>query len=234
MVSYIYKFDDEITEPVHEAYNVLRSNIGFSDPYNKLKTISVISSIPNEGKTTVSANLSISLAYADKRVLLVDADLRKPQEMKKNYESTNKGLTDGLLGNCDLEDIVYNTNVKNLFYIPSGSKTPFSSELLDSSSFSDFVKKARDKFDFVIFDTSPLSAVIDAALISVITDGSLLVLASGKVSRKSFSAAKKQLEMASAKIIGVVLNNVPNYEYNKLFNYYSEEDSTLKMLNERK
>lgn len=234
MVSYIYKFDNKITEPVREAYNVLRSNIGFSDPYNKVKTISVISSIPNEGKTTVAANLSISLAYSDKKVLLVDADLRKPEEMKKNYESSNKGLTDFLLGNSEVEDIVYDTNVKNLFYIPSGSKTPFSSELLDSSSFSDFVKKAKDKFDFVIVDTSSLSTAIDAALISVITDGSLLVLASGKVSRKSFISAKKQLEIASAKIIGVVLNNVPDYEYNKFFNYYSEEDSTLEKINERK
>lgn len=229
-----YNFYDKITEPIWEAYKVLRSNIGFSNQDNNIKTISVISSIPKEGKTTVAINLGISLAYTNKKVLLVDADLRKPEVAKKTGKSINQGLTDFLLGNVNIENIIYDTNIKNLFYIPCGVKTPFSSELLDSNAFSDFVKEERDKFDFIIFDTSPVNTVIDAALVAAITDGSLVVLASGKVSKKSFKATKEQLERASAQIIGVVLNNVPKLQYNKFFNYYSKSDNILKRVNERK
>jgi capsular exopolysaccharide synthesis family protein len=230
-MSYTYNFYDKITEPVDEAYKVLRSNIGFNNIENKIKTISVISSTPKEGKTTVSINLSISLAYTNKRVLLVDADLRKPEILKKTGENIGRGISDYLLGKIDLQDVIYNTNIKNLFYVPSGVKTQFPSELLQSDSFSAFLKEVKEKFDYIIFDSSALNTVIDAALIASKTDGTLIVLASGKVASKNFELAKQQLDNASAKVLGVVLNNVSKNEYSKFFNYYSKfKEVTKKQL----
>ncbi len=190
-----------------EAYKTLRTNIEFAG--DDIKVITVTSCMPNEGKSSVTMNLALSLAEAGKRVLFVDADMRK-SILAGRYKIKNakRGLSHYLSGQCPLEDAVSITNVEKFHMIVAGPVPPNPSELLQSKRFTKFIEEMRKVYDYIIIDCPPLGSVVDALITGRISDGVALVIAAESISYKFAQKIKKQLEMAECKVLGVVLNKV--------------------------
>lgn len=222
---------DGLDMPVEEAYNTLRTNIQFCGIVNKIKTITITSCNPGEGKTTVSINLAISMAKAGLKTLLVDTDLRKPNIAKVlgiNEANQVNGITDFISGESEIDDIIYTTHLKNFFVIPCGTIPPNPAELLSTEKFSQFIEEVKDnffkaakgQFDIIIFDSPPLGSVIDAAVLAAKSDGTLLVIKSKSVDYKAAQQVKDQLEKVKAHLLGVVLNRMQKRDYGYYYNYY--------------
>lgn len=220
MTEKTYDVQDKLNTPVEEAYRTLRTNIQFCGIDQKIKTVTLTSTNPGEGKTTTSINLAISMAKAGLRTLLVDADLRKPMVAKRLGCNNALGLTNFISGGSALDDVISNTNIPDLYFIACGPKPPNPAELLGSASFREFVNTVREMFDLVIFDTPPLGSVIDCALISVLTDGTIFVIQSKKIDFRNAQRVKEQLEKVNARVLGVVLNKVEKNDYKNYYNYY--------------
>lgn len=209
----------------NEAYKTLRTNLEFSG--SDKRSIVLTSSTPNEGKSTVSLGLSMSLAESGKKVLLVDADLRKSVLMGRHRVMEEvKGLSHYLSGQANLTDVVCATQNEGLFMIFAGVVPPNPSELLGSDIFQELIDKAKREYDYVIIDAPPLGSVIDAAVIAKACDASVLVVAANTVSYKFVRTVKSQMEKTDCPILGVVLNKV-NMKQNKYYgkyygNYYGD------------
>lgn len=215
-----YKLYDDLNFPVQEAYSTLRTNIQHLRVNGRIKTIAVTSYSPGEGKTTTSINLAISMAKAGLKTLLIDADIRKPVAWKSLSGCFPLGLTNLLMGYSEVDEVIGETNINGLFYMPGGTQPPNPSELLNSDAFIKFIAAIRDKFDMIIFDTPPMGSVIDCALISTQADGVVFVIKSGKINGKTACRVKEQLEKVNARLLGVVLNNIRKSDYKKYFQYY--------------
>lgn len=190
-----------------EAYKALRTNIGFAG--EDVKVIAVTSCMPNEGKSSVTMNLAMSLAEAGKTVLFVDADMRK-SILTGRYKIKNAkcGLSHYLSGQCAMDEAVSVTNIERFHMIIAGPVPPNPSELLDGRRFKRFIEEMRKVYDYIIIDCPPLGSVIDALIVGRMADGVALVIASEAISYKFAQKIKKQLEMAECKILGVILNKV--------------------------
>lgn len=214
-----------------EAYKTLRTNIEFAG--EDVKVISMTSCTPNEGKSSVTMNLAMSLAEAGKRVLFVDADMRK-SILTGRYKIKNArmGLSHYLSGQCPVDEAVSITNIEKLHMVVAGPVPPNPSELLQSKRFSRFIEEMKKVYDYIIIDCPPLGSVVDALIIGRISDGVALVIAAEEISYKFVQKIKKQLEMAECKILGVVLNKVNlkrvgyyGKYYGKYYGeYYSNEE----------
>ena len=222
------KVTDNLNVPAEEAYRVLRTNIQFCTLDNKLKTIAVTSCNPGEGKTTTAVNLAITIAKYGTRILLVDADLRKPMAIKGISPEDNVGLSNYLTGMASFDQIIRETNIPNLFTVFCGVKPPNPSELLGTQRFKDFMKECGEKYDMVIIDTPPLGSVIDCAVISTLVDGVILVIRRKKVDIDKALHVKMQLEKVNARILGVVLNKIIKSDYKNYYTYYNYSSMSLK------
>lgn len=204
----------------NEAYKTLRTNIEFTG--ERVKVISITSCIPDEGKSNVAMNLSVSLAENGKKVLLIDADMRK-STMAGHFKIKNmkKGLSHFLSGQCEKEEIMGETNIDGMHMILAGAIPPNPSELLSEEKFAAFLKEMREVYDYIIIDCPPLGSVIDALIPGKLSDGVALVVETENVSYKMVQRIKKQLETAECRILGVILNkvNIKGSIYYK--NYYS-------------
>lgn len=190
-----------------EAFKTLRANIEFSG--EDIKVVCLTSCTPNEGKSNMSFELAKSYAQMGKRVLLVDADLRKSVMRQRHRKGKVRlGLSNYLVGKATFEEALCLTDVKNMDMIFSGPVPPNPSELLGNSRFKKLVEDARNMYDMVIIDTPPLGSVIDTAVVSKCCDGALFVIASGAISYHFARKIKEQLEVAECRILGVVLNKV--------------------------
>ena len=217
--------DKNIKSPIVEAYKTLRTNIQFSMPDGGPRTMLITSSNPDEGKSTTSANLAITMAQSNKKVLLVDGDLRK-SVMHRIFELSNlKGLTNILAGNEDYREIVKENVVENLDIITAGPKPPNPSELLGSRRMENFLELAKQEYDIIIIDTPPLLAVTDSAVLAPRVDGVVIVAAYGQVTFEAAGNVKALLERVNARILGVILNRIPVSEAGGGYYYYYEEDS---------
>lgn len=214
----LFSINKKLNAPVEEAYFTLRTNIQFCGFEKRIKTLTVTSSNPGEGKTTTSVNIGIAMARSGLKVLLVDADMRTP--MMQNYlgKSNIVGLTNFISGRSELMDIVESTEIKNLYFIGCGLKPPNPAEMLSSDKFACFLNEASEQFDLVVIDTPPLGSVIDAATIACHTDGTMLVVKARATDYHSVLRSKEQLLKANANILGVVLNKMKKADYR---NYYS-------------
>lgn len=193
--------------PISEQYRTIRTNIQFSAVDKEVKSIVITSSEPNEGKSTTIANLAIVFAQQGKKVLLVDADLRKPRiHYMFNLTNTN-GLTNVLTKQAVLSDAIFQTDVDNLSVIPSGPIPPNPSELLGSKSMEMLIDTLYSDFEIILFDTPPVLAVTDAILMANKCDGTILVVSSGMTEMGHAKKAKDALLSADAFILGTVLNN---------------------------
>lgn len=218
--------------PISEAYRVLRTNIQYSSIDKPIKTIVITSSGPGEGKSTTTINTAITFVQAGNKVLVIDGDLRKPKVHKLTGLANQKGLTNILASKEDYRHYVKKCEVDGLDIITCGAIPPNPSELLASNQMKQLMQKLRDDYDLIIIDAPPVGTVTDAAILSTIVDGTILVAASGSVEIESVKRAKELLEKVNANIIGVVLNKLDknskgNYYYYYYY-YYGEEGTTTK------
>lgn len=226
-------FDTILNKPsfsVVEAYKFLRTNILFSIPAEAGRAIRVMftSATPGDGKTTVSVNTAIAFAQTGMRVLIIDADLRKPMVHRFFGVSSRNGLSNVLSGQSNVEDVIQRLEkIDNLCVIPSGIFPPNPSELLTGKYFDIMMEKLDKMFDVIIIDTPPTTIVSDALLLCKKVDGVVVVAASNKTFYPELQKTVKKLKFAEAKILGVVLNmvRVKLSGRNKAYNsYYGHKD----------
>ncbi|KRF35880.1 CpsD/CapB family tyrosine-protein kinase [Paenibacillus sp. Soil787] len=205
---------------ISEAYRTLRTNIQFSSIDQVIKTILVTSAQPAEGKSTTVANLAVAYAQEGKKVLVIDADLRKPTMHHYFGKSNRKGLTNTLASQNDVDDVMFDTTVDNLFLIPSGPIPPNPSELLTSQKMTAFLEDMAARFDVIVVDSPPTLAVTDSQILAAKCDGVVLVINEGKVKRDVAKKAIDNLKRVQAKILGVVLNNKRHSKGDSTYYYY--------------
>lgn len=202
-----------------EAYKNLRTNLVYTE---NLQVIMITSTVADEGKTVSAFNLAESFAEAGKKVLLIDCDLRgsflnKFLIVKEKVAGVSEILTNQAI------DVINKTNIKNLDIILSGKIPPNPSELLSSNLFKLLIKSLKEKYDYIIIDTPPVTVATDAVVVGRIVDGVVLVVRNDFVKRNSVQRAKMELERNGARIIGVVLNRVNKNQVDYkdyAYNYY--------------
>lgn len=205
-----------------EAYKTLRSNIQFCG--SDIKVIGFTSCLPNEGKSSVSLNLAVSMAELGKKVIFIDADLRKSVLIGRyRINKPIKGLSHYLSGLNTIDEVIYEANVKDLHLIFSGQIPPNPSELLNGKKFTNLLEELKEFYDYVIIDTPPLGAVIDAAIVAGVCDGMIQVIQSNRISYKFAQKVKEQLEKTNCRILGTVLNKVDTKEKGYYGKYYGRE-----------
>ena len=192
--------------PISEQYRTLRTNIQFSNVDRNIRSIMVTSSFQEEGKSTTAANLAVVFAQQGKRVLFVDADLRKPTVQYTFQLENHIGLTNVLTKQTTLGAAVQNSHVTDLWILTSGPIPPNPAELLGSQAMEELLEEMYSQFDMVIFDTPPVLPVADAHILANQCDGIVLVMKSGAVEKEAALKAKDILENADGKLLGVVLN----------------------------
>ena len=192
-----------------EAFRTLRTNIQFKGLENPVRTMLVTSSAAEEGKSTVVANLAVSLAQTGAAVIAVDCDLRSPSLHRIFGLPNDRGLTSLMLTpDTGLRDYLQRSEAGGVDVLTSGPLPPNPAELLGSQRMASLLRELRDTADYVVFDSPPVLSVTDAAVLATKVDGSILVLSAGKARRDAAKKAKRTLEELSAHFLGVVVNNV--------------------------
>ena len=203
-----------------ESMRMLRTNLQFSG--GNLRVILFTSSIQDEGKSETSFQLAMSFAKLDKKVLYVDADMRKSVfTARYQIKEDVQGLSQYLSGQ-NTEDIVYKTNIKNMDVVFAGPYAPNPAELLYENKLDEFIKKQRLQYDYIIIDAPPLANIVDAAVIGRCVDGAVIVVKSATVSQRMVKRVKDQLEKVNCKIIGAVLNGVEMKKNSYHYKYYGD------------
>ena len=208
--------------PVAEAFRTLRTNVQFTGVDSETKKILITSAGRREGKSSTTANLAVSFAQTGKAVVVVDADMRNPSQHKLFGMDNHKGLSTALLEDPDEEKLKFflrETDITGISLLTGGPIPPNPAELLGSKRMKGLMELLGSLFDIVLVDTPPVIAVTDAAILSQIVDGVILVMASGEVNRKFALRAKELLDQVGAKILGVVLNKV-NIKPSDYYYYY--------------
>lgn len=207
-----------------EAYRTLRTNISLSQVDRPIQTLLVTSCVPREGKSTTVANLGVTFAMAQKKVLIIDADLRRPILHRLFGIPNTQGLTHTLSDTVEFERVFNPTQVANLWVVTCGIIPPNPSELLGSQKMKVFLERAKQQFDIVLLDSPPISSLADASVLGAIVDGVLFIVKVNMANRDLIKKAKEQLETVGANIIGVALNDVDvkrdgYYRYYYYYNY---------------
>lgn len=214
-----------------EGLNQLKTNLAFCG--KDIKVITITSSVQNEGKSSVAFDLSKTMAEGGKKILMVDADLRKSVlAAKYHIQGIDKGLSHYLTGQAEIEDIIYETETEGFYLSVAGPLSPDPTSLLDSDQFQKFIDKVREDYDYVIIDAPPLGVVIDAVIIGKYCDGAVLVIEQGVIKRKVVQDVIKQLKRGKVRILGAVLNKVDErigaygaYDYKYSYSYYGDSDA---------
>ena len=207
---------------VSNSFEIIQTNLNFSLPDQKLQVILVTSATAGEGKSFVASNLASVMAKRGKRVLLVDADMRRPSQHKKWKVFNVKGLSNILINQTYLEDAILHP-LPNLDLLTAGTYPPNPIALLDSHSMQDLIDKARSHYDFVIIDTPPLMAVADPLVISKLVDGILLVARIGQVHSEEVSMAKSLLDQSKIPVLGMILNGISEQNSYGRYYYYGRD-----------
>lgn len=204
----------ETSFAVKEAYKTIRTNVFLSFQDEGCKKIVIASSLPHEGKTTTSINLAIALSMVEKKVLLVDADLRKRKLSNLLKLSKTKGLTDILSDTVSTKDAINIMTYKNLHVLSTGSETATPAEVFASVEFSDLIKELEPLYDYIVFDVPPINVVSDALPIIKNSDGVLFIVRENLSTHKDLKESLASLELINANILGLVyLGNSSSQPY---------------------
>jgi polysaccharide biosynthesis transport protein len=219
-----------------ESYRALRTSLLLSNLGAPPRVIIITSALPQEGKTTTSINTAVVLAQKGTRVLLIDADLRRPSIHKTLGMGPHSGLSNVLTGSTTLEQAISHTSIlPNLFVLPAGTPPPNPAELLASTNMRDVLNQLREQYDHIVIDTPPSLSVTDAVVLSPRADAVVLVIRSGQTTKQALRRSRDILLQVNAKIVGVLLNAVdlssPDYYYyyeyrGKYASYYRNDDSS--------
>jgi capsular exopolysaccharide synthesis family protein len=218
---------------VAECCRSIRTNLLFMSPDHPLRKLLVASSGPKEGKTTTAVSLGIAMAQSGSRTLLVDTDMRRPRLHRAFQISNEVGLSSAVVGEAPIEDCIKNTGIPNLWVLPCGPVPPNPAEMLHADRFRQILAQLDQQFDRIVFDSPPLVAVADAAVLSTQVDGCLMVVKAGKTTRELALRAMSSLVSVNARIIGVILNDLDldalgygYYYYYRRGGYYGEEQGS--------
>ena len=212
---------------IAEGYRAVRTALFFSSRDKSHKVIQVTSPSPGDGKSTLIANLAVSIAQSGKTVLLVDADLRRPRQHKVIGEDSDRGFAALLKGEAELPEVVLPTEVEGLFFIPCGERPSNPAELLTSPRLAEFIELAREKYDYVLIDTPPLLAVTDPAVVAPRVDTVILTFRIRKNIKVTADRSREILTSVGANILGVVVNGIGggsgygDYKYGKYGRAYA-------------
>lgn len=215
--------------PISEAYRTFRTNLQYTKLDRELKAILVTSPGPGEGKSTSVSNLAITMAQMGSRVLLIDSDLRRPVLHTIFKVDRRIGLSNILVGKATIAEAVQRTEIDNLFVLPCGTLPPNPSELLASSAMTRALEEMKQRYDIVLFDSPPIIAVTDAAVLGPRLDGVILVLKSGQTDREAAFRAYSLLKNVNARLLGSLLNGVQiesmygSYYYYYHYYYYGKD-----------
>ncbi len=221
---------------VQEAYKTLRTNVSFSLPGTGCKCIGIVSANRSDGKSSIASNLSISLAQLNKRVVLVDCDLRLPTIAKKFDVRSTPGLSNYLSGGVTEIPVIHEES-RGLDIIPPGNIPPDSTTLISSKEMIDMVKELKQTYDYIVFDFPPINIVSDAMLLSDIIDGYLVVVRQDSSEYQMVEETIRQMRFADAKVIGFVYNGKGSvkkyykrnyYKNYKYYSYYKKSSTTEK------
>ena len=212
-----------------EALKTLRTNLQFCG--QDIRVIMLTSVSENEGKSTIALSLAKSFSDLDKKVLVIDADMRKSVMAGKNTNAKKpKGLSEALNGMAKIEDIVCQAEGTQVYILFAGQYPPNPVELLGGKYFEDIVKAAREKFDYILVDTPPLGRVVDAAVIAPNCDGAVLLIGNNRVPYREAQEVVAQIRKTDCKVLGVVRNNSSVSSHT----YYHHHDSALEMKAQKK
>ena len=216
------------TFQIVEAYKTIRTNLLFSLAPGDNKVIIVSSAEPNAGKSTVSCNLAITMAQTGARVLLIDADLRKPSQHKTFRVKKSNGLSRILSGQAELEDCICREVARGLDLIPSGSLPPNPSELLGSDAMSELIDRLSLQYDYIFIDTPPVGVVSDSLVLSNVAAGTVLVCRQGQTTYDELQASIDSIRNVESTLLGVVISdmhtNPRSYGRYEKYHYYKAYD----------
>ena len=204
---------------ISEQYRAIRTNIEYSNVDQNTKTILVTSSDKNEGKTTTVSNLAVSFANLNKKVLLIDCDLRNASIHKMFKINNIYGLTDILAKDRAVDKCIQKTELENLYVLTAGSTPPNPAEILSSEKMKNLIEDLKNIYDYIFIDTPPIGLVTDAGVLSSFIDGVVLVVKSESVEKKYLEETKKKLDAVDARILGAILNSYKSEQ--KDYDYYS-------------
>lgn len=204
---------NDIKSILVEQFRELRTNIKYSFTDGGSKVILITSSLPQEGKTTVSSELAITLANDNKKVVIIDCDLRRPSIHKKYEMSNTYGLSEILIKEKSISDVIQ-IHSKNLNVITSGKTPPNACELLSSNNFDELLDELKKTYDYIILDSPPIIAVTDAQILADKADGTFLVVRGKKTTRSVITEAKKKINNVKGNLLGTILNRVGVSVYN--------------------
>jgi polysaccharide biosynthesis transport protein len=211
-----------------EAYRGIRTSLFLSSADQAPQVILVCSSAPREGKTITTANIAIAMAQAGSKVLIMDCDMRRPKLHKLFGSDRDKGMANILVGSCTLGDAISHTQVPNVDIIPSGPIPPNPSEILASHHMKELIQQARSRYERIIIDSPPITAVTDASILSSLVDGVVIVIRANDTHREIIRNGIAHLQSVNAHILGAVLNGVEmgrdSYYYYQYYYYYYGED----------
>lgn len=211
--------DIKFRSPIAEQFRSIRTSIELSLGENQNQVLVLTSSDQNSGKSLVSSNLALTFAQKGKKTLLIDADMRNSSIHKYFYIPVKSGLSSIINKKDRLEELICTTKYKNLFVLPAGITPPNPADLLGSSYMEELILKLREEFDYIIIDTPPILAVADAIVLSVYSDGIILVVRSGVTKKQNAKKALRLLRQSSTPIVGSILNGVKlvmsDYYYQK-------------------
>lgn len=209
--------------PISEQYRTVRTNLQFAVAGDQpLRSMAVVSSGPGEGKSTSAANLAVVFAQAGRKVLLVDADMRKATVHKTFGLSNEMGLSNLVSGQQAASSVIQATDVNNLSIITSGPTPPNPAELLNSRRMNVLMEELYQAFDLIVFDLPPVMTVADGLIIASKTDGTVLVVREGVTRKDSVLEAKNRLLQAKARVLGVIYNGAEQVNESSYY-YYSEK-----------
>lgn len=222
--------DEGSDSPHAEAYRVLRTNVLFTRKDDNANAITVVSGGAGEGKSTTVLNLATIFAQNGNKVLLVDSDLRRPSLHKRLGLTNNLGLTNYLLGQNKLEEVIQTTSLPNLHFLPSGRLPSSALGILNSPQMKEFIKEAKRRYDFVFFDAPPIMGVSDATVLASGADLALLVIQYRKYPQSLAIRSRQMVEKVGGRLLGVVLNNInlasdASYYYYSGYHYHSNNNA---------
>jgi len=203
-----------------EAFRTSRTNIQFSSLDDDLKSIVVTSTGPSEGKSTVMANLAVTMAQSGKRVVLIDCDFRKPTVHRKFGLPNSQGLTNVLAQDKKTHECIISTNIPNLYVITSGPTPPNPAELLGTKKMKAVLNEVGQMFDMILIDAPPVLAVTDAQILSTLANGTIFVASYGQAEKYGLVKAKEAIEKVGGKVLGVVINKIPEQSKGYYGKYY--------------